>query len=36
LPGIQPFSSDTDGALAFGCTVPGHYSVMKGTFTIVP
>jgi uncharacterized cupredoxin-like copper-binding protein len=45
MAGLMPFSSgtqeftytfDTDGPLAFGCTVPGHYSVMKGTFTIVP
>jgi uncharacterized cupredoxin-like copper-binding protein len=45
LPGVDPFSSgtkefsytfDTDGPLAFGCTIPGHYSAMKGTFAIVP
>ena len=45
LPGVDPFSSgrkefsytfDTAGPLAFGCTIPGHYSVMKGTFAIVP
>ena len=45
MAGVLPFSSgtkeftytfDADGPLAFGCTLPGHYSVMKGTFTIVP
>jgi uncharacterized cupredoxin-like copper-binding protein len=24
----------TEGALKFGCTVPGHYTVMQGTFSI--
>ncbi len=24
----------TDGELKFGCTVPGHYSLMQGTFSI--
>jgi len=45
LPGLMPFSAgtkefsytfDTDGALAFGCTIPGHYALMKGTFAVVP
>jgi uncharacterized cupredoxin-like copper-binding protein len=45
LPGIPPFLSgtreftytfDADGPLAFGCTVPGHYPLMSGTFAVVP
>ncbi len=45
LTGIPNFSSGTrefqytfaqDGPLGFGCTIPGHYSTMKGTFTIQP
>lgn len=43
--GLQPWSKgvqefqytfDTPGPLAFGCTVPGHYALMKGTFDIQP
>lgn len=45
FPGLEQFSSgtqefsytfETSGPLAFGCTVPGHYSLMKGSFTIAP
>ena len=45
LPGIPAWSSGTRefqytfgsaGPLAFGCTIPGHYSQMKGTFEIQP
>jgi len=45
LPGLGQFSSGTQdfsvtfdgpGPLMFGCTIPGHYSLMKGTFVIVP
>jgi uncharacterized cupredoxin-like copper-binding protein len=36
--GTQEFSYTFDGAgpLMFGCTVPGHYGLMKGTFDIQP
>lgn len=43
--GLQPWSSgvrefqytfDSPGPLAFGCTIPGHYALMKGTFDIQP
>jgi uncharacterized cupredoxin-like copper-binding protein len=45
LPGIPDWESGvqtyewtvpTEGDLKFGCTVPGHYALMQGTFTIVP
>ncbi|MGH2408421.1 MAG: plastocyanin/azurin family copper-binding protein [Candidatus Limnocylindrales bacterium] len=45
LPGLAQFSNgtqefsytfDTGGPLMFGCTVPGHYASMKGTFDIQP
>jgi len=45
LPGIQPWNEgtqefqhtfDSAGPLAFGCTVPGHYALMKGVFDIQP
>ncbi len=45
LPGIQPWNQgtrefqhtfDSPGPLAFGCTVPGHYALMKGVFDIQP
>ena len=45
LPGIPAWSSgsrefqytiDGPGPLAFGCTIPGHYAQMKGTFEIQP
>lgn len=45
MAGVLPFSSgtkeftytfDADGPLAFGCTVPGHYPLMRGTFAVVP
>ena len=43
--GVAPFSGgtheftytfDAPGPLAFGCTIPGHYAVMKGVFDIQP
>jgi uncharacterized cupredoxin-like copper-binding protein len=36
--GTQEFTYtfDTAGPLMFGCTVPGHYGLMKGTFDIQP
>lgn len=36
--GTQEFSYtfDSDGPLMFGCTVPGHYGLMKGRFEIQP
>jgi uncharacterized cupredoxin-like copper-binding protein len=36
--GTQEFSYtfDKSGPLMFGCTVPGHYGLMKGTFDIKP
>jgi uncharacterized cupredoxin-like copper-binding protein len=43
--GLEPWGSgtrefqytfDSPGPLAFGCTVPGHYAMMKGTFDIQP
>ena len=43
LPGIPAWSSGTrefqhtfdgPGPIAFGCTIPGHYTQMKGTFEI--
>jgi hypothetical protein len=42
LTGLAPFSSGTKefqytfsgDAVGFGCTLPGHYSTMQGTFTI--
>ena len=45
LPGIQawsggmrdfPYTFDGPGPLAFGCTIPGHYALMKGFFDIQP
>ncbi len=45
LPGIPAWSSGSrefqytfegPGPLAFGCTIPGHYAQMKGTFEIQP
>ena len=45
LAGIEPWSAgvrefqytfDGPGPLAFGCIVPGHYALMKGTFDIAP
>ena len=45
LSGIQAWSSgprdfqytfDGPGPLAFGCTIPGHYALMKGSFDIQP
>ena len=45
MAGVLPFSSgtkeftytfDADGPLAFGCTVPGHYPLMRGIFAVVP
>ena len=45
LPGIQAWSKgvrefqytfDSPGPLAFGCAIPGHYALMKGTFDIQP
>ena len=45
LPGLADFSNGTQeftytfaasGQLMFGCTVPGHYGSMKGTFDIQP
>jgi uncharacterized cupredoxin-like copper-binding protein len=43
--GIQPWNEgmrefqytfDSSGPLAFGCTIPGHYALMKGFFDIQP
>jgi uncharacterized cupredoxin-like copper-binding protein len=43
LTGIAPFSSGTktftytfqsSGTLGFGCTIPGHYQTMHGTFNV--
>ena len=36
--GTQEFSYTftTNGPLMFGCTVPGHYGQMKGTFDVQP
>jgi mono/diheme cytochrome c family protein/uncharacterized cupredoxin-like copper-binding protein len=36
--GVQTFdwTVPASGELKFGCTVPGHYSLMQGTFTIEP
>ncbi len=45
MPGIQAWSGgqrdfqytfDGPGPLAFGCTIPGHYALMKGSFDIQP
>jgi len=45
LPGIPEYETGvqtydwtvpTEGDLKFGCTVPGHYSLMQGVFTIQP
>jgi uncharacterized cupredoxin-like copper-binding protein len=46
LPGIAQFSSGTQefqytvtdqtASLQFGCTLPGHYPTMHGTFTVQP
>ncbi|MET1232869.1 MAG: hypothetical protein ABWY52_08480 [Candidatus Limnocylindrales bacterium] len=45
LPGIETWNEgtrefqytfDSPGPLAFGCTVPGHYALMKGVFDIQP
>jgi uncharacterized cupredoxin-like copper-binding protein len=45
LPGLGEYSNGTQefsytfaaaGPLMFGCTVPGHYGSMKGTFDIQP
>jgi uncharacterized cupredoxin-like copper-binding protein len=45
LPGIKAWNDgtrefqytfDSPGPLAFGCTVPGHYALMKGFFDIQP
>jgi uncharacterized cupredoxin-like copper-binding protein len=45
LPGLGEYSNGTQefsytftgaGPLMFGCTVPGHYGSMKGTFDILP
>ena len=37
--GVQEFdytvTADT-ASLQFGCTVPGHYSLMHGTFNVTP
>lgn len=30
------YTFDSAGPLAFGCTVPGHYALMKGFFDIQP
>jgi uncharacterized cupredoxin-like copper-binding protein len=30
------YTFDGSGPLAFGCTIPGHYALMKGTFDIQP
>lgn len=43
LPGVETFTTGTEtydwtvpaeGELKFGCTVPGHYGLMQGTFSI--
>lgn len=36
--GVQTFewTVPTEGELKFGCTVPGHYALMQGTFSIEP
>ena len=36
--GVQTYdwTIPAEGELKFGCTVPGHYSLMQGTFTIEP
>jgi uncharacterized cupredoxin-like copper-binding protein len=45
LPGLGQYSSGTQefsytfegaGPLMFGCTIPGHYNLMKGSFDIQP
>ena len=46
LPGVPAFASGTQefdytvtaatAGLQFGCTVPGHYQLMHGTFTVQP
>jgi uncharacterized cupredoxin-like copper-binding protein len=45
LPGIEAWNDgtrefqhtfDSPGPLAFGCTVPGHYALMKGSVDIQP